>query len=153
MARNEWVLHLGMSLLGMVFVIESVQLGLRGVHRPGAGFLPFFVGIGLSMLGIFSLVKNLLDNRRDPNKEGNKLFGRSALSVVVLIVVMYAYVVVLPWLGYLLSTFMLLIYLFKAGGFRKWAYTLIAALVTVSISYWLFGFLLMIRFPKGLLGF
>jgi len=153
MEKKVWVLNLAMFLIGLIFVIESLRLGLGGVHRPGSGFLPFYTGAGLSLVAAFSLFKNFLATKRekDRNRE-KKFFGPSVINVVTIVVVLVAYVLILPWLGYLLSTFMLLIFLFRAGGFRKWALTLAAAFLTTSISYLLFGHWLGIRFPKGFVG-
>ena len=60
---------------------------------------------------------------------------------------------ILARVGFLISTFLLLIFLFRAGGFRKWTPTVAIAFVTLSLSYLFFSSWLNIRFPKGFLGF
>jgi putative tricarboxylic transport membrane protein len=153
MAKKERVIHFAMLFVGIVLIIESLRLGIGGVHRPGPGFLPILTGAGLSFAAFFSLIKNFLAAKREKDGNREELFGRSVLNVVVISIALVVYVLVFQWLGYLLSTFVLLIFLFKAGGFRRWVLVLAAAFLTISISYLLFGFWLNIRFPKGFLGF
>jgi len=153
MEKKEWGLNLGMLLIGVLFVIESLRLGLGSIHRPGSGFLPFYTGLGLCLVAFFSLIKNFLTARKGNGKDQEKFFARSVLKVVAIVVALIVYVLIVPWLGYLLSTFMLLLFLFKAGGFRKWALIAVAAFLTISISYLLFSYWLGLRFPKGFLGF
>jgi hypothetical protein len=153
MVTKEWVLNIGMFLLGTVFVVESLNLGLGGIHHPGAGFLPFFTGLGLACAAFFSLIKDFTEGRRSEVSKQEKFFGQSALNVFIIVIAMGAYVLILPHFGYILSTFLLLILLFKAGGFRKWSFIFMTALFTVLVSYWLFSYWLGLRFPKGFVGF
>lgn len=153
MANKEWVIDLVILMIGVAFAIESSRLGLGGIHRPGAGFLPFYTGLGLSLVAIFSLLKNFWTVKREMSKERKKLFGRSVYNVAAIVFALIVYALIFQWLGYLISTFLLLIFLFKAGGFRRWTFTLVAAFLTVSFSYLLFCFWLNMRFPKGFLGF
>ena len=115
MAKKEWVLIFAMFLIGGVFVIESLRLGLGSIHSPGAGFLPFCTGAALSLAAVSSLIKIFLKAKRETGKEEEKFFGRPVLNVVAIVVALIDYVFIVPRLGYLLSTFMLLIFLFKAG--------------------------------------
>lgn len=153
MAKKEWVIDFVILFVGIILIIESLRLGVGSIHRPAPGFLPILTGIGLSVVAFFSLIKNFLAAKRDKDGNREKLFGRSVLNVVAISIALFVYVLVFPWVGYLLSTFLLLIFLFKVGGFRRWAFVLAAAILTVSIIYLFFGSWLKIRFPKGFLGF
>lgn len=149
MVKKEWILTLAMLFIGVVLIVESLRLGLGGVHRPGAGFLPFYTGLGLSCVALGSLFKTFLETKREKKRECEKLFGRYILTVVTIFVALVVYVLLFPLLGYLISTFLLLIFLFKAGGFRRWIFSSMAAFLTVSLSYLLFCSWLNMRFPKG----
>ena len=139
-----------MFLLGTVFFIESLRLGLGRAGHPGAGFMPFFVGIGLCFLGFYSLIKRSLGDPKEGERVRVKFFGHSIFRVIATVIAMSAYVILLPWLGFLISSFMLLVFLFKTGGVRKWTTILGAALLTVCISYWLFSLSLNVRLPRGI---
>lgn len=147
------MLTLAMLIIGIVFVIESLFLGLGSLHRPGAGLLPFFTGTCLFLILFFSLAVTFLTARKKKIINNRKLVGHSIFKVITIIVALAVYVLLLPWLGYLMSTFLLLTFLFRAGGFQRWLLILVVAFLTVSLSYLLFSSWLNIRFPKGFLGF
>ena len=150
MTRKEWVVPLALLLVGGASTIEAWRLGLGTFHRPGVGFLPFLVGISLSLIALYSLIIDIAAARKEEGKE--KFFGPFLVRVVLVVCCLGLYVVLLPVAGYLLSTFLLLVFLFKTGGVRRWSSTLAASLLTTFASYLLFGYWLGIRFPKGFLG-
>lgn len=153
MVKKEWILTLAMLLVGVVFMIGSLRLGLGNVRRPGTGFLPFYTGLGLSCVALVYLFKTFLAAKRERRKVNEEFFGRSVLNVVAIFMALIVYVLLFPLLGYVLSTFLLLIFLFKAGGVRRWTSCTVDAFLAVSLSYLLFCFWLNMRFPKGFLGF
>jgi putative tricarboxylic transport membrane protein len=151
MARKEWTINAAMFVIGVVFLIESLRLGLGSVRRPGPGLLPLYTGVALGLVASFSLIRCFLAAKGEKDKE--KFFGQSIGNVVIILIGLVAYVFLLPWLGYLISTFMLLMFLFRAGGFRKWGLILLSAFVTTSATYLVFSSWLNLRFPKGVFGF
>lgn len=153
MGKEEWVVIFAMLLIEVIFIIGSLRLGLGSFRRPGAGFLPFLTGAAFSLVVLFLVIRTFLTTRREREEEGKKSFDRSVLKVFAIVVALTVYVLTVSRLGYLLSTFLLLIFLFKTGGFRKWTSILMTAFITLSISYLLFSHWLNIRFPKGFLGF
>ncbi len=153
MVRRQSTINIVLFFIGVVFVIESLRLGLGSARHPGSGFLPFFTGMALSLVALYSLIKNLRVPKRDNDRRVEKFFGRFAFNVGKIVAVMIGYVLIFPWLGYILSTFVLFIILFNVGGFRRWALILLYSFLTTSISYLVFGSLLNLRFPKGFLGF
>jgi hypothetical protein len=64
---------------------------------------------------------------------------------------LFAYVIAFKWLGFLLSTFLLLIFLFKALHPQKWWVSLTLATAAIVFSYVIFGVLLELRLPEGIL--
>ncbi len=152
MSQKEWAIDLALLIVGAIITIESLRLGVGEIHHPSAGFLPFFTGAGLSLAAAFALVKNVLIKRRKGDEEG-KVGNQSFVFAAIIIVALGLYVVILPWLGYLVSTFILFLILFKTTGFRKWSFIVLASFLTVLSSYLVFAYGLNMRFPKGLLGF
>jgi len=150
MAKKAWLVSLALLVVGIASSIEAIRLGLGSVHRPGVGFLPLLVGSCLAIIAFFSLIVDIWAALRAGTKE--RLFGDSWVKVVLIVCCLGAYVLVLPIAGYLLTTFLLFIFLFRIGGVQRWSMALLAALLTASISYLVFGFLLNIRFPKGFPG-
>jgi putative tricarboxylic transport membrane protein len=150
MTGKEWVVPFALLLVGVASSIEAWRLGLGSVHSPGVGFLPFLVGVSLSLLALCSLIIDITAARTKEGKD--EFFGPFVMRVVLVVCFMGLYVVLLPVAGYLLSTFLLFVFLFKTAGVRRWSSTLTASLLTTCASYLLFGYWLGIRFPKGFLG-
>ena len=153
MVRTDWAANLALLLLGLAFVIASLQLNFGSVHRPGPGFLPFWTALGLILVAGFSLAREFVESHRRRSAAAERLFDSSVLNVIATIVILTAYAFGVEWLGYNVSTSVLFILLFKLAGFRSWLSTLITALLTTSLSYLFFGLWLGVRFPKGVLGF
>ena len=65
---------------------------------------------------------------------------------------MVGFALVLEWLGFLLSTFFLMVLLLRAIEAPRWSKVIIVALVTALISYGLFAWLLGVPLPAGVLG-
>ena len=150
MAKKGWPVSLVLLLAGVASSFEALRLGLGGLHRPGVGFLPFLVGSCLTVIAFFSFIIDIRAiPRHTPQKKVSSASPAKLVSVVCCLAV---YVLVLSTAGYLLSTFLLFVFLFRTGGVHKWSVAAAAALLTSAISYCIFGFLLNIRFPKGLLG-
>jgi uncharacterized BrkB/YihY/UPF0761 family membrane protein len=153
MVKHEWILNLVLFIFGTVIALESFRLGLGGLHRPGVGFLPFYTGALLALVAFFSLVKNLritLGRKWDGNE---RFFGRAVFNLGGILIAVIVYVIIFPLFGYLLSTFLLLVALFRAAGIRKWGHNLLTTFLTVAITYLVFFSWLHIQFPKGILGF
>jgi hypothetical protein len=55
-------------------------------------------------------------------------------------------------LGFLLSTFFLLLFLFRMLEPQRWRVVILMTVLTVTLCYVLFGVFLELRFPGGLLG-
>ena len=73
------------------------------------------------------------------------------VKVVGLMVAILVYALVFKWAGFLLSTFVLLLFLLKGLEPQKWSVALAVAVVTVVLVYVIFGFFLESQFPEGIL--
>ena len=136
--------------LSLFIVVLSYKLGLGGFHSPGPGFMPFIVGILLLTISLYLLLRHLLkmgDKGETVKEEQGQInFWRISLVLVLL----FAYSLLLEKLGYLIATFMLLSILSKSMGSKKWTSVLIGSVLTVLVTYFVFTSL-GLRFPKGIL--
>ena len=144
--------------LGIALCIESAGLGLGKIRHPGAGFLPFLSGALLALLGL-SLALSNLSKRSAQNERarGQKIWEIGywegyGLPLLVLLALL-GYILVLNVLGFLLTTFLWLFFLFKLGDPKRWLMPFIAAISTVIISYLVFGVWLQLQLPKGIVRF
>jgi len=70
---------------------------------------------------------------------------------VYVIIALLAYVLTFTYLGFLLSTIVLLIFLFKGIEPETWRRAFLSAGLSSFISYILFGIWLQVQLPRGLL--
>lgn len=69
------------------------------------------------------------------------------------LIVLLAFVVLLELLGFLLTTFLCLLVLFKLSYPRRWVIPLVSSGIAVGVSYLVFVLWLRNPFPKGIFGF
>lgn len=62
------------------------------------------------------------------------------------------FVLLLDILGFIVTTFLLMLFFFRLGGPESWLATIGKAAVSVLVSYAIFGHWLMVQFPRGFLG-
>ncbi len=133
------------------FCYGGYDLGLGTLREPGSGFIFFWVGlimIGLS-IGIF-----IRAMRADAEaKEGENLWsGIQWWKIISMILSLFIYAYVLSDLGFLLSTALLLIFLFRGLGPQPWLWAVLEGAGSTLITYLIFGVWLGVQFPRGFLG-
>jgi len=62
---------------------------------------------------------------------------------------MMAYVFLFKKIGYLFSTFLLMIFVFRSMGTKRWLWALSESLLVTLLSYLFFGFILDLNLPAG----
>ena len=77
------------------------------------------------------------------------MWNKSGLVVAASI----AYILLLPILGFLIATFLFLLFLGNLIELRRWKTVLIVSALSAGISYLVFGVWLLCQFPKGFFNF
>ena len=141
------VFWIGLSLFVTVL---SYKLGLGKFHIPGPGLMPFILGILLLIISFYLLIISLFKKNGKqgiPKEEPSQIdFVRISLVLISL----FVYALLLEKLGYLITTFLLLIVLFRSAGSKRWRSVLIASTLAVFLTYFVFTFF-GLRFPAGIL--
>lgn len=150
MDRREGFLSFAALLIGLIIAIASLTHNVGTLARPGPFLLPLLTALCLIVTGFCSLIGAFRGSGRD-RVSTDKLFDRSLFNVVAAVVAMGVYSLILPWVGYLLSTFLLLVFLFKTAGVRRWINVVLTSFLVTSLSYLLFDYALKLRFPPGIL--
>ncbi len=98
-------------LLAIIYLIEAFRLPLwTAGGNPGGGFLPVVLGIALIALSLLFLVKTLKEgskNSQEIRPLDYTVFFKPFLVILALVV----YLFLLPSLGFLLSSFILIFFL------------------------------------------
>ena len=138
--------------LGVFAVVHAYSLGLKGIGGPGPGLMPFLIGILLLLAAGYLLAGSLLkrNDKDQTKKEGqNKVnLGKTSLVVASLV----AYALFMESLGFLITTALLLVALFKGMGTKKWRTVVMVSVLTTLITFFAFTYL-RLRLPMGILRF
>jgi putative tricarboxylic transport membrane protein len=139
--------------LGMVLCLVSLKLDLGKAVSPGPGFFPFLTGILLLGLSMIHLIGLLFFPGKNQAAAG-KSFWKGVLwyKSLAVVIVMFAYILLLPVLGYILMTFLFLLFLGKAIHPQRWATVILVAVLSAVLSYIVFGLWLSCQFPRGIFG-
>jgi putative tricarboxylic transport membrane protein len=149
--RTDIVGSLLLIAIGVGVVIESLRLKLGTPLTPLPGFFPFIGGSLLIGLSIILLVQGLLPrdrSTRQPWKAAGDL-GKPAALIASLGV----YTAALSSLGYLLPTTLLVAVMLRILGVTSWKILILASLGLSAGAYLLFGRVLGIDLPAGILPF
>jgi putative tricarboxylic transport membrane protein len=131
-----------------------IKLGIGKFDAPGPGLMPFLLGIIFGLLALYKLIAVLIGRRESINppkeEEETDQHGIAYKKVILVVVAMFAYALLLEPLGFLLTTFITMILLFRSAGFTKWTIATAYSAGVVLITFFLFTYL-GVRFPPGIL--
>lgn len=138
-------------LVSVSVFIESRRLGLGTLHNPGMGFLTFGAS---GILGILSLILFLRATLRKKEVEAAPFFaGPLWTRILLVVIVLVVYSWVMPVLGYLISTFLLMTFLFLILERKKMMFVFVSSILATVVTYYVFSKWLNCQFPDGLFGF
>jgi putative tricarboxylic transport membrane protein len=137
-----------LSIISLWICIESLRLSIGSLRNPGPGFIGFLSGI---VMGVLSVILTIFPNRlmKDEVEEATTLFTGRIWKVVYTLIILCAYAFFMEILGFLISTFLLMIFLLAAVERQKWWIALIVSALSVLGCYILFILCLHISLPKG----
>jgi putative tricarboxylic transport membrane protein len=138
----------GWLLLAAVFCVGSVNLGIGSPHRPLPGFMPFLIGLFMGGVTLFTLAHGLWTSQGATGEEKERIGSWGQLKKPAMILAaLIAYGLAMDHLGFLASTFLLMLFLFKGIEPQKWWVAVLLALVTVGFSHLIFVVWLGCQFP------
>jgi len=130
--------------------IESLRLPLGSWRDPGPGFLPLGAGIGLAILSltVFSQARFRTEGRTRKGWYSQERWK----SLLVILGVLFGYALFLDFLGFLVSTFLLLVMLFRFVEPQRWIVAIGGSALASIASYIVFEVWLKTQLPKGIFG-
>jgi putative tricarboxylic transport membrane protein len=129
---------------------QARALGLGEGSAPGPGFVPFWSAVVLAVLALALLVSRVRPAPGDESPPSG--LGRHRRGLLCL-ATLFVYVGALRYLGFPVSTFLLMLVLFGFGRRVAWPVRIAVSLVVTLAYYALFSRLLLVQFPQGILGF
>ncbi len=138
-------------LVSVAVFIGSLRLGIGTLHNPGMGFFTFGAS---GILGILSLILFLQATLQKKDVKTPPFFASPLWTRIVLVVmVLVIYSWLMPVLGYLISTFLLMTFLFLILERKKIVFVFVSSILATVVTYVVFSKWLNCQFPDGLFGF
>lgn len=140
------VLGIASVLLGIVSILESVRLyPIRTSPMVGDHTLPALIGSLLVICGLLLafFVKTKAIKVDFPDKPVR-------MKMIYSMILMFIYLVLIQYLGYLIATCITYIGLFRLFGTFKWPKCAIMSVIATVICYYVFVQWLGMPFPSGL---
>ena len=151
MRRTEQIISLFWIGFATVVCAGSLRLELGTFSDPGPGALPFGAAALMAILAAAHLANVTFRQglHEDARSSWANIRWAKGLCVVI---ALFVYFFLLPILGYLIATFLLMVFLFGVLERKKWWAVLLGACLVIGITYLVFEVWLMVQFPKGFLG-
>lgn len=129
-----------------VYLVTGWSLARGTAARPGPGFYPLAVGLFGAAVALAWVVTAL----RRPRAGAGLPPGEGRGRVLVAIALLLGFCLALPWLGYPLTALLFTGLLLRALGGR-WPAAVAIAVASALLSYWIFGPVLGVPLPRGVL--
>lgn len=153
MGKADEVSSIVLFILGLFIAYTSYRLGIGTLNSPGPGFVTFWCGIFLAALSVPVFIKGK-KVKQASEEEGRlrKLWaGMKWTKSLYVILATLAYSLFFNYLGFILGSILLLIFLFRIIEPQKWVVVVGGAILASMISFLLFGVWLDVQFPRGIL--
>lgn len=150
MKRQDIISSLFWMALGIGVSYGGYDLELGTLRDPGSGFMFFWLGIIMMALSASILIRavKMKDGKR-VSILGKDIRWKKILAVLA---GLFLYAYVFSVLGFILTTGLLLLFLFKAIEPQKWSWAVLGAIVSTLSAYGVFQLWLGSQLPRGFLG-
>jgi putative tricarboxylic transport membrane protein len=138
--------------VGIFFSLYGRTVEIGTWNEPGPGFLPFWAGVVLAVMGFFLLLGSF-KRKEWPVMPPFFPLADSWKRILIAFVSLIAYLLLLKPLGFTLITFLFIAFLIKTVFPQSWLRTLVVAGCTAILARVLFINLLETQIPLGFLGF
>ena len=143
-------------ILGTCVCIGSIKFGVGIFEKPGPGFMPFISGAFLGFSGLILMLSSIAERLRvEEKQDGKEICAKENRKrpLFALLLALFGYGLLLEFLGFLVTTFLFLFFLFKFTAPKAWVKPLVFSGITVILSYLLFSIWLRFPFPRGIFSF
>jgi putative tricarboxylic transport membrane protein len=152
MRRADQITGIVMLVFSLAVMEGARRMPPSGTFGPGAGFLPFWLGLAMAALSIILLVSAT----RAPAPVGGRSpfpTGWKLLPIIEAIGGLAAFIFLLETLGFLLSIALLTAFLLRVVEREGWGMTLAVAVANAGVLYVIFKMMLGVSLPKNAFGF
>ncbi len=145
--RDDQITGVALAIVGALVALQSWQYPIGSLAEPGAGYLPFALGVALTVFG--ALIAAM--GAGSPAFRWER-FGDGLKALAILAGLAFA-ALALERLGYRVTIAVLLLYYLGVLERRPWITTFVLTVVVALGSHYLFARLLRVPLPIGMFGF
>ncbi len=152
MRRADQITGIITLIFGAAVMEGSRRMPPSNTFGPGAGFMPFWLGLLMAAFSIMLIV----NSTRQPVKSGGGFpfpTGRPVLAILETVGGLAAFILFIETLGFLISTALLTAFLLRVVERERWLTTATVAVANAIGLYIVFQVLLGAGLPKNFLGF
>jgi len=159
--RKEIASSLVLILFSMTFLVYTTRYPLDDWENPGPAVFPLILGAVLLALACWQLIRALLAQKApgETGVKGNlidnlKRFLRESggeAKVIALTVMLVLYLLMMTWIGFFVSTFLLVVLASRLMEAKDWGRPVALAVGVCLFCYFLFVVWIKLSFPTGVL--
>jgi putative tricarboxylic transport membrane protein len=133
-------------LFGLLSLYEASKLYSYSRHLlTGDHALPGMIGLLLVLFGF-----SLYFERAEEDRKVQFPSGRTRVTLLLTILLIFLYCYLIPWLGYTVSTLAVAIGLVKMIGQYRWLFSILFGIIITAVLYVVFIVLLKTPVPSGI---
>lgn len=144
----ERVVGLVVVVAAGIYLTLAVALPYGTTARPGPGFFPTLVGIFGCVVGATMSARAFRAPVRAPAARESVRDAAARTRALSTVVVLVAFCLLMPWIGYPLVAFAFVTVLLQRLG-SAWRVAVLIGAVTAALSFYVFGVLLDVPLPRG----
>lgn len=141
--RGQFVVILALIFISILFLIITYSFRKSGVVHSGV--IPRIWIFGILACCIYLLI-SIFSGKESPDPEAGSL-QRPLIFILVTLI----YIVLMPFVGFFLASFIFLIVGIVILEYRKWGVILAVSVGWIAFNYFLFYKLLFVPFPQGII--
>ena len=151
MRKYDLISGLFLLAVAVVMCLMAYRLGFDNIHNPGPGLIPFGVAALLGLMSAGLCVRGLVEVTRGDQEQG-VFKGIAWGKIIIALCGLIGYAIFFNFLGFRISTFLLMVLFLGAVSEMKWRWVLLTSLITVVCAYLIFVTWLGCLFPTGPFG-
>jgi len=133
--------------LSLFICQQATLIGVGSLRRPGPGLLAFGAGAGIGLLALAVFIRTFLSKPAVGAAQDEK--GVRKVKFFLICTSLFVYAAVISWLGFVVSTFLFVLFLLRTVQTEKGWRSLLKALLITAGNYLVFVVWLGIRLPGG----
>jgi len=137
--------------VGVVVTLYATRYGLGTPSSPGTGLMPFVAGVAMCLFAFIGFVRGTIQKNQGVGWKP-LLKDVSWPNSFLVLGALLSYVLLLPYIGFVLCTMLFLGFLFRCVKPMSWGRVVFWSILCTLGSWGLFELLLKVPLPKSMWG-